>query len=230
VIGPIFAVVLAAAPESYVDQGRRLFHDPGLGKNGVACANCHSTVESEVEMGDGLIRAGHTLWGVARRPHWRGDSRRTAYPSLGDAVEVCVKLFHGAATLDPLDRQRLVSYLESISPKRGQPPLQLQPALEANLDYDRPKYRGGDPDRGRALFFRACNACHPRGGVGLGPSLFGKSAVQVVLKSREGNGLLRGSRQPGAWMPFYGRDRLADDKLADIAAFVAVLAGPEPPS
>lgn len=221
------ALALVSAPsDPAVNKGRQLFHSPGLGPNGVSCAHCHSIVEDEARDGDGLIRAGHTLWGVAHRPYWRGDGRRVAYPTLRRAVDVCVQLFQGGNPLSPDDSLRLAAFLESISPKRAQPPLVIKPALEANLDYDRDKYRGGDSDRGRALFLAACHSCHPHGGQGLGPSLFGKAPPEVALKVREGNGLLRGARIQGAWMAFYGSDRLSDPQVADLAAFVASL-GPE---
>lgn len=212
--------------DSTADRGRRLFNDPGLGENGVSCAHCHAVVEDEARDGDGLLRSGHPLWGAAKRPHWRGDSRRTAYPRVGPAINVCVQLFQGGVPLDVQDTNRLVGYLQSISTTKPQPPLQIVPALEANLMYDRPKYAGGDPDRGRTLFFRACSTCHPKGGRGLGPALYGAAAADVALKIREGNGLLRGARQPGAWMPFFGRDRLTDENVADIAAYVSTIEAP----
>ena len=48
--------------------------------------------------------------------------------------------------------------------------------------------------------------------------------VAVAAKVREGNGLLRGARRGTEWMPFYGRDRLSDAEVADIAAFVGTIA------
>lgn len=217
------AVSLGSATPNATSRGRRLFSDPGLGNNGVACVECHSTVENEAAQGDGRLRAGHSLWGVAKRSHWRGDARRTAFRSLGKAVDVCVQLFQGGAPLDKQDRRWIVAYLKSLKAKRSQPALQIVPALEANLDYDRPKYRSGDPDRGRALFYRACNGCHPKAQQGLGPTIAATDTAEIALKIREGNGLLRGSRQAGAWMPFYGRDRLSDQNVADIAAFVSTV-------
>ncbi len=221
-VGALAATLLSSTPDA-VARGRRLFHDPGLGRNGVACADCHSTVADEAEEGDGRLRAGHSLWGAARRPHWRGDTRRTAFPRLGAALEVCATLFQGAEGLDAQDRQRLEAFIASLGRGRSEPPLQIQPALEASLRYDRPQYLGGDADRGRALFYRTCHGCHPHGGAGLGPSIRGLEVPKVALAVREGNGLLRGSRQPGAWAPFYGRDRLSDAMVADIAAFVSIL-------
>jgi mono/diheme cytochrome c family protein len=116
--------------------------------------------------------------------------------------------------------------LETLAPRRAMPPLAIQPGLEANLDYDREKYRGGDADRGRRLFFAACSGCHPRGGAGLGPALFGQSVPEVARKIREGNGLLRGAKTEGAWKPFFGKDRLSDAQVADVAAFVSTLPPP----
>ena len=219
----ITAAVVMAQPAA--GEGRRLFHDPGLGNHGVACATCHATVRDEAKDGDGLIRAGHTLSGVARRAHWRGDTRRTAYPRLSAAIDVCAQLFQGGGPLEPRDREQIVRFLGQLGSrsKRAQPPLTIQPALEANRRYDRRKYTRGDPARGRALFFRACHSCHPKAGRGLGPSIAGTPAAEVAAKIREGNGLLRGSREPGDWMPFFGRDRLTDANVADIAAYVSTL-------
>ena len=219
------ALLLTLAPAERPDlaqKGREVFHDPGVGKNGVSCANCHATEADDRRLGDGLIRSGHTLFGAARRPYWRGDSRRTTHRSIANAIDVCAQLFQGDS-LEPERRALLSAFLDSISPRKAQPPLQIQPALEATLDYDRAKYRGGQPDRGRELFYRACHSCHPHAGAGLGPAIAGTKIPEVALRVREGNGLLRGDRIPGAWSPFFGRDRLNDDEVADIAAYVEKL-------
>jgi mono/diheme cytochrome c family protein len=223
----LFAALLVVAAKPDVEaKGRWLFNNSAVGKNGIACSSCHSVVEDEEKDGDGLLRAGHSLWGVAARPYWRGDARKVAHPTLKDAVDVCVQVFQGGNPLEPEDARLLVAYLQSISPKKPQPPLQIQPALEATLDYHREKYQGGDADRGRGLFFRACHGCHPRGAAGLGPGLTGTAPDAVARAVREGNGLLRGARRPGAWAPFFGKDRLNDQQVADVAAFVSSLQAP----
>lgn len=219
----LLAITLSAAPPG-VDAGRRLFNDPGLGKNGVACAACHATVKDEAKDGDGLLRAGHSLFGVARRPFWRGDRERRLHRSLADATDVCVQIFQGGEPLEGADRTNLARYLSTLGrAKKRSPALVLQPALEADLDYDRPQYQGGDASRGRALFYQACHACHPHGGVGLGPAVAGLGVAEVAQAVREGNGLIRGSRKAGAWMPAYGQTRLSDDQVADLAAFLSSL-------
>ncbi|MFO0728027.1 MAG: c-type cytochrome [Myxococcota bacterium] len=204
-------------------RGKKLFFDASLGRNGVACADCHANVEDEASQGDGRIRAGHTLFGAAGRPYWRGDGRRTTFPTLRKAIDACVQIFQGGSPLAAEDSLRLAAYLESISPRKGQAPIAIQPALEAGLDYDRDKYRGGEATRGRDLFFAACHSCHPLGRAGIGPAIFGKQPAEVALKVREGNGLLRGNRSPTAFAPFFGKDRLSDAQVADIAAYVATL-------
>lgn len=213
----------ATKSDPATSKGRRLFFDASLGKNGVACSDCHSNVEDEASQGDGRIRAGHTLYGVAGRPYWRGDGRRTSFPTLRKAIDACVTIFQGGSPLPAEDSLRLAAYLESISPRKGQPPITLEPALEAGLDYDRDKYRGGDPGKGRELFFAACHSCHPAGRAGLGPAIIGKTVPEIALKVREGNGLLRGNRPAGAFAPFFGKDRLSDAQVADIAAYASTL-------
>ena len=237
-MAPILALMgglaLAASPAD-VRLGRKLFHDPSVGVNGVSCATCHATVADETA-GDGLLRAGHTLWGVAERPFWRGDYRRQMHGTVADAVDTCVQLFQGGKPLRGARRRRMTAFLEQISPKAArkarkrkrrsrQPPTEarIQTALEADLDYDRPKYRNGNAARGRSLFYRACHACHPHGRAGVAPSLIGASVADVARAVREGNGLLRGARRSGAWSPSFGLNRLSHPQVADIAAYVGTL-------
>lgn len=201
-----------------------MFYDPGLGNNGVACVDCHASVQDESVDGDGRIRAGHTLFGVAQRPYWRGDSQRRLLRNLPDTVDVCVELFMGGAPLQGRTRSDLMSYLTSLKLRRRPEALRLETALEADLNYDRPKYRGGDADLGRKLFYRTCHSCHPHGGAGVAPAIFESSLAATAMKIREGNGVLRGARRPGEWMPAYGPDRLSHRQVAHIAAFVLTLA------
>jgi mono/diheme cytochrome c family protein len=221
VLALLFLSLLPSAQPD-ANEGRALFYNPGLGNNGVACATCHAAVENESKDGDGLIRPGATLWGVAKRKSWRGDAKRTSYPTLAEAVDVCVQMFQGGAPLSGRERAAMDAFLKSISPK-ADPVLVIEPALEADLDYNREKYMGGDAEAGRVLFYKACNACHPRGGQGVGPPVRGKSVPDVAKKVREGNGLLRGSRKGSDWMPFYGTNRLSDRQVADLGTWIAGL-------
>jgi cytochrome c553 len=221
IVSSLVALLVAAPPADrpVVSQGRKVFYSAALGRTGMACADCHAVVEDEATQGDGKLRAGHTLWGSAGRAYWRGDARKLDYPNLKKALDACAKLFLGT-DVTAEDGARLVAYLESISPRRGQPPVVIQPALEANLDYDRDKYHGGDSRRGRQLFFAACHSCHPKGAAGVGPAITGKPTAHIARTVREGNGLLRGKKIEGTFHGFYGKDRLTDAEVADIAAFI----------
>ena len=65
--------------------------------------------------------------------------------------------------------------------------------------------------RGEQLFRESCNACHPSGGKGVGPALeralARESAVQQI---RDGFGL----------MPGFGEDKLSDDDVDAVLAYV----------
>lgn len=208
-------------------SGQRLFHDPGLGETGVACASCHAPIVDEDAEGDGLLRPGHPLGDAPRRPYWWGDRERRRYPSLDDALDVCPQVFLRRPLIE-WEKRALVAYLESLAPRsrRKRPAVRIMTGLEADLDYDRPKYRGGISSHGRTLFYLACHGCHPHGRRGLGPDITGRTVADVARKVREGNGMLRGTRKENAWSPAFSVDRLSDRQVADIGAFVETLAKP----
>lgn len=206
------------------ELGQVLFFDPGQGRHGVACSDCHATREDE---GSGLLRAGHPLFGVAGRPHWRGDAGKRTYPTLADAIAPCARIYQGAARPDPASLAAIAAHLTGLGGKSRRPPLELRPDLRADGDYAQPRFLSGRPGPGRTLFYRACHGCHPHGTKeGLGGVLAGLPADRIVAKVREGTGLLRGAREPGAWMPFYGTDRLSDEQIAHIVAFIGALPPP----
>lgn len=212
----------AAAPGA---GGEALFFHPGLGPNGVACGDCHGVSERE---GDGLLRAGHSLYGVAGRTYWRGDSDRSQFPNLAEAIGPCHQIYQGGDALSADQAAALSAFLTEQGGKSRRDALKLQPALRADQNYAQPEYLAGQVGPGRDAFYRACHGCHPHGTKeGLGGVLAGLSVPDIARKVREGTGLLRGKRVPGAWMPFYGRDRLTDRQLAHIAAYIQTLPPPE---
>jgi mono/diheme cytochrome c family protein len=147
---------------------------------------------------------------------------------LADAIAPCARIYQGAARPDPESLAAIAAYLTGLGGKSRRPPLELQPDLRADGDYAQPRFLAGRPGPGRTLFYRACHSCHPHGTKeGLGGVLAGLPADRIVAKVREGTGLLRGAREPGAWMPFYGTDRLSDEQLAHIVAFIGALPPPD---
>lgn len=138
-------------------------------------------------------------------------------------MNVCVQIFQGGPSLEGKQKHALVAFLKSISKGKKQPALRIFTALEADLDYNREKYRRGHITTGRGLFYRACHSCHPHAGTGLGPTIIGKSAAETAQAIREGNGMIRGARKGSNWMPAFGLGRLDNSDVANIAAYVASL-------
>jgi mono/diheme cytochrome c family protein len=67
-----------------------------------------------------------------------------------------------------------------------------------------------DPSAGSTVFATNCGACHPNGGAGLGPTLLELSDDALTSGTREGVGM----------MPAFTLDRLSDQQLQDIIAFL----------
>jgi mono/diheme cytochrome c family protein len=67
-----------------------------------------------------------------------------------------------------------------------------------------------DPSAGSAVFASSCGACHPGGREGVGPALIGLSDDVLIRGTREGVGM----------MPAFKTDRLSDQQLLDIIAFL----------
>lgn len=73
----------------------------------------------------------------------------------------------------------------------------------------------GQTRRGQQLFMKQCHQCHPGGEAGLAPSLNNKPLPSVVIKFQVRYGL-------GA-MPAFSKERLTDDELTDIIAYLQAL-------
>jgi mono/diheme cytochrome c family protein len=69
----------------------------------------------------------------------------------------------------------------------------------------------GSAAAGGAVFASNCGACHPNGGAGIGPTLLGLSDGAVTSGTRQGVGR----------MPAFTADRLSDQQLLDIIAFLS---------
>ncbi len=248
----IFFFVVALAPlalgaqeESEVitgraDAGRRLYYSAALGTNGLACAHCHADFD-EGTQADGLIRAGHSLYGAASRPNWWGREaeKPNAYPNIGAAAAVCVEHFQRQP--DRLNAQQLVdlrAYLRYINRKQQRESLVLSSGADRTGEYL--GFDEGNRLRGRDLFYAACHTCHPNAKSGIGPALpTDREPAYYARKVREGDGLgaqIAGidpnAYDPGSgqFMPFFSVDRLSNDQLSDLIAYIRSIPPPEPPA
>lgn len=69
--------------------------------------------------------------------------------------------------------------------------------------------------RGEQVFLSNCNGCHPGGGAGIGPALNNRPIPESLVRSQVRNG--RGI------MPAFPRDRITDEQLDELVAYVAAL-------
>lgn len=222
------------------DAGRRLFYSAALGTNGLSCANCHADFDESAQA-DGLIRAGHSLYGAASRPNWWGREADKAnpYPNIGAAAAVCVEHFQRQP--DRLSAQQLVdlrAYLRYINRKQQRETLVLTSGADRTGEYL--GFDEGNRIRGRELFYATCHTCHPNAKSGIGPALpIDRDPAYYAKKVREGDGLGAqiGGLDPNAYdaasgmfMPFFAVDRLSNNQLSDIIAYIRSIPPPEPPA
>ncbi|MBI2862222.1 MAG: cytochrome c [Chloroflexi bacterium] len=78
----------------------------------------------------------------------------------------------------------------------------------------------GNAAAGQAVFQTSCNACHPGGGQGVGPALQGPA---FASKYPTDDAISKVVRQGMGVMPAFSPDRLSDQQLADVIAYVRSL-------
>lgn len=203
--------------------GEMLYAAPHRDGNSFACETCHALTEPS---GDGVRRAGHALGDALRRPTFKNGT----LDSLLDAVNTCRIDWMAAppfAEGDPRWRA-LRDYLAEQAPAGEAQPLSFS-IIEPPADLS-----GGDADAGRALFDTSCSICHGTGASGTerGPSLDGEFLTPELIGRRvrtsgASDSSAYGGQLTGGRMPFWSADRLSDDELRDLTAF---LLGNDPPS
>lgn len=240
-LGPL-ALGAQDEPEVIVgkaDVGRRLYYSAALGADGLSCAHCHADFDEDTQ-DDGLIRAGHSLYGAASRPNWWGREadQPNAYPNIGAAAAVCVE--HYLRQPERLTAQQLVdlrAYLRFINRKQERETLVLTSGADLTGEYQ--GFDEGNRIKGRELFYAACHSCHPNAKSGIGPALpSDREPAFYAKKVREGDGLgaqIAGldpnayEANSGLFMPFFAVDRLSNQQLSDIIAYIKSIPPPEPP-
>ncbi len=206
----------AAAPTS---EGERIYRERVEDGNTFTCSTCHALSEPAV---DRIRRAGHPIGDAARRPHYKNGQ----VEELREAVNSCLQEWMNAEPWEADDARWLAleDFLEAQAPDQEAPPLRFEvvdPPPDAELD-------GGDPAAGRALFNASCSACHGDDGVGtqLAIPVGGRGldaayvARRVRTSGRDDSPIYDGLT--GGVMPFWAADRLSDDELRDLIAWLAI--------
>ncbi|MEX1362228.1 MAG: DM13 domain-containing protein [Nannocystaceae bacterium] len=215
----------AADPE-LVAQGQQVFSQPVADGNTFACATCHAITEPA---DDGIRRVGHPLFDATGRPTYKNG----ALVQMRDAVNSCLQEWMNAEPWSEQDERWLALYefLDAQGPAEASPPLSFEvvppPSAEA--------LTGGEATSGRTLFDRSCSACHGLGGEGtqLAPPIARRGldpeyvAQRVRTSGRTDSGVYDGLT--GGVMPFWAADRLSDEELLDLVAWLALEAPPVDP-
>lgn len=209
-----------------MSEGERVFRDLVDDGNSFSCATCHAIREPA---DDGVRRVAHPLFDAASRPTYKNG----ALSELRDAANSCLEEWMNAEPWEADDPRwvALEQFLESEAPDQPAAPLRFE-IVPAPLG---DQLAGGEAAAGRALFNASCSACHgsdgagssqapPVGGRGLDPAY----VARRVRTSGRGDSTVYGGLTGGI-MPFWAADRLSDDELRDLVAWLAEGSEPNPP-
>ncbi|MEM9462360.1 MAG: c-type cytochrome, partial [Myxococcota bacterium] len=217
-----------AEPSELATRGEQIFTSEVEDGNTFTCSTCHA-ISEPVE--DRIRRVGHPLFDAVRRPTYKNGQ----LTELRDAVNSCLQEWMNAEPWTAADERWLAleEYLESVAPDEEAEPLRFEvvdpPPVSA--------LGGGDAEAGRSLFNQSCSACHgedgigsqlaiPVGGRGLDPEYV---AQRVRTSGRTQSEVYNGLT--GGVMPFWAADRLSDDELRDLIAWLEIEQAPvDPPN
>lgn len=226
---PLLPLVLVAAcvPMARVEEerldtvvtGEMLYVEPHRDGNSFSCEACHALQEPAK---DGLRRAGHAIGDAALRPSFKNGELE----SLRDAVNTCRVEWMGAPAFAEDDQRwrKLQDFL--VASAAVERPNGEAAALVVNRVDPPAQLTGGNPMSGQAVFNQSCIVCHGQDGRGTvrAPELVGTFLTDAQIARRvRTSGDEESSVYPdltGGRMPFWSSDRLSDDELRDIIAFL----------
>lgn len=197
-------------------EGMMVYTTPLSQASSFTCNTCHA-LEEPAE--DGVRRVGHAIGDATRRSSWKNGQ----LDDVRLAANSCLVEWMNAEPWEADDPQWLALYdfLDDHATEDSAPDVTIQ-IVEPPADPT-----GGDPEAGRTLFNASCVMCHGTDGGGTlrGPPIAGRGleptyiAQRVRTSGRADSDVYEGLA--GGIMPFWGADRLSDDELRNLAAFVA---------
>ncbi len=213
-------------------KGQAIFYNAGFGKMKASCAMCHSDGTDKTK--DGHTRPGHTLAGVASRTAtWNGmykgeDLKKNAYGARMCAAgfqERAAGNMEKALSADEVDA--LNEYFAAINANPGAMTNNLsikwvtKPVFSEDEQLDekltKPAVKAimklpGDPGKGQTVFQAACASCHDIKAKKVGPSM--------VDAAQDMNFVAQSIRCGSMAMPFFAKDVLNDQQIADVVAYI----------
>jgi mono/diheme cytochrome c family protein len=211
-------------------KGQALFYNASLGKVKASCAMCHSDGTERTK--DGKTRPGHTLVGVtSRTATWNGMFKGDKLKSAAYGAMLCAYGFEKkgplATALSADEVTAINEYLAAISSNPGAITTNLsikwvtKPVFTDDESLDEkataPAVKSimklpGDPGAGQVVFQAACTTCHEMQKKKIGPSM--KDAAQDF------NFVAQSIRCGSMAMPFFAKDVLSDQQIADAVAYI----------
>lgn len=202
------------ADNSSGPTGEQVYRMPLEDGNTFTCATCHALDDAD----DEFTRPGHPIGNAVNRPSYKNGQ----LDSLRDAVNSCVTEW---MTAEPLaaDDERWVALRDWLEAQAGDGEAA---ALSFQITEPPADVTGGDPQAGREVFNTSCAVCHgvDGGGTNKALSIAGREldatyvAERIRLSGEEESGVYDGLT--GGRMPFWAPDRMSDDEMLDVVAFV----------
>ena len=218
-----------AEAEGDADNGETIFYEETWNGSayGLTCSSCHSVDPDDTLTvdADDYNRAGHTVWNVAWRESWKlqdwDDLESTKIGAFGG--QICVVAYYADSTMDAQSAADLEAWLrqqKDDAPAADDP--RAQPLDYGFTSWDADAWWAsvsapyGDAAHGEELATRHCGSCHED------PPVFYTldSVDDATLMQRIRKASLDGADAPNGDMPRLPKDRLSDDDLADLLAYL----------
>ncbi len=203
--------------------GEELYMLPHVDGNTFACSTCHAITEPA---GDGFIRPGHPIGDAAARPSYKNG----AVADFRAAVNSCRVEWMNAPAYEEDDENwvMLRDFLSSQAPETAEAlTFEIQPAPTAA------ELEGGDMEAGKEFFNTSCVVCHgvDAAGTERAPSLSGEFLdAELIGRRVRTSGKTTSTTYDGLTggvMPFWAADRISDEQLQDVVAFLLQNEPPE---
>lgn len=211
-------------------EGEKLFRSTSLGKVKASCAMCHTVGGS-----DSRIRAGHTLAGVTKRTStWGGMFKGAALEKNAYGATLCATLFQDKkGGLSAAEVTSLNEYFTSLEAAPGamkknltiqwaaKPPLKIEESVDEKIA--KPILKAimkipGDVNAGEGVFAKSCATCHSFKDKLVGPKFTADIAGEAEIIA----GAIRFGYNA---MPFFAKDKLTDEQVANVVAYIQATAG-----
>jgi len=211
----LLLVAIAAGDEGALKKGKKLFKSIGEWEY-TSCAHCHAVVAAEKERKEtDHIRPGPPLLDTAHRGKWKTWREKKTFESAAAAGAHCAEVYQGRK-LSAEQTKALDAYLRSISPGKDVKPLdwKYKTPLPESLD-------GGDAAKGEKKVALFCGGCHgPTDDHYQAELRKGRYKKAGVAQRVRGYTSPTKFKPEGRQMSFFGKERLSDEDLLDILAYL----------